>query len=56
MPKMVLLENEYTLGHSASTGPWYRLQPGKLFRSESDGGWAKGSWSYVYLSIDSHLL
>lgn len=43
-PKQVLLENEYTLGHTI-TGRWYRLAPGKVFANMADLGWAKAAYS-----------
>ncbi|ORY79352.1 acyl-coenzyme A synthetase O-MACS [Leucosporidium creatinivorum] len=43
-PKMVLLESEYTLGHTL-TGSWYQLGPGKLFLNMADLGWAKAAYS-----------
>ncbi|SCZ99085.1 BZ3500_MvSof-1268-A1-R1_Chr3-1g05803 [Microbotryum saponariae] len=42
--KMVLLENEYTLGHTI-TGAWYHLAPGKVFANMADLGWAKAAYS-----------
>lgn len=42
-PKMVLLEAEYTLGHTI-TGLWYKVTPGKVMLCMADLGWAKASY------------
>ncbi|GAA5914314.1 uncharacterized protein JCM6883_001812 [Sporobolomyces salmoneus] len=42
-PKLVLLEAEYTLGHTI-TGLWYKITPGKVMCCMADLGWAKASY------------
>lgn len=42
--KQVLLEQEWTLGHTMS-GEWYGLEPGQLFANMADLGWAKAAYS-----------
>ncbi|GAA5936026.1 acyl-CoA synthetase [Sporobolomyces koalae] len=42
-PKLVLLEAEYTLGHTIS-GLWYKIVPGKVMLCMADLGWAKASY------------
>ncbi|GAA5981426.1 hypothetical protein JCM5350_004061 [Sporobolomyces pararoseus] len=42
-PKLVLLEAEYTLGHTI-TGLWYKVTPGKVMCCMADLGWAKASY------------
>ncbi|KAM0748538.1 acetyl-CoA synthetase-like protein [Meredithblackwellia eburnea MCA 4105] len=44
MPKMVLLEAEYTLGHTI-TGHWYRLTSNSVFLNLGDLGWAKAAYT-----------
>ncbi|KAL8277980.1 hypothetical protein RQP46_009612 [Phenoliferia psychrophenolica] len=44
MPKMVLLDAQYTLGHTVS-GAWYRLTSGSVFLNLGDLGWAKAAYS-----------
>ncbi|GAA5884826.1 hypothetical protein JCM16303_007289 [Sporobolomyces ruberrimus] len=42
-PKLVLLEAEYTLGHTIS-GLWYKITPSKVMLCLADLGWAKASY------------
>ncbi|GAA6010179.1 hypothetical protein JCM11491_005378 [Sporobolomyces phaffii] len=42
-PKLVLLEAEYTLGHTI-TGLWYKITPGRVMLCMADLGWAKASY------------
>ncbi len=48
MPKMVLHNCAYPLGHITTAKYWHRVQENKLHMSVSDSGWAKFSWGKIY--------
>lgn len=48
MPKMVLHNCSYPLGHIVTAKYWHQVQDGKLHMSVSDSGWAKFSWGKIY--------
>ncbi|MDR2413013.1 MAG: AMP-binding protein [Rickettsiales bacterium] len=48
MPKMVLHDYTYPLGHINTAVFWQRLQPGDLHFTLSESGWAKCSWGKMY--------
>lgn len=48
MPKMVLHDYTYPLGHINTAVFWQRLEPGDLHFTLSESGWAKCSWGKMY--------
>ena len=48
MPKMVLHDHTYPLGHIVTAKYWQQVREGKLHMSISDSGWAKFGWGKIY--------
>ncbi|MEI6601880.1 MAG: AMP-binding protein [Clostridia bacterium] len=48
MPKMVLLDFFYPLGHIPTAAYWHNIKPGKLHFTVSETGWAKSVWGKIY--------
>jgi len=48
MPKMVLLDFYYPLGHIPTAAYWHNVKPGKLHFTVSETGWAKSVWGKIY--------
>ena len=48
MPKMVMHNFTYPLGHIVTAKYWQRVQENKLHMSVSDSGWAKFGWGKIY--------
>ncbi|MBN2140006.1 MAG: AMP-binding protein [Desulfovibrionaceae bacterium] len=48
MPKMVLHDHSYPLGHYATAALWHDLEPGDVHLTLSDTGWAKSVWGKFY--------
>lgn len=48
MPKMVLHDFEYPLGHITTAKYWQRVEDGGLHLTVSDSGWAKFAWGKIY--------
>ncbi len=48
MPKMVLHDHEYPLGHYFTATYWHNLEPGDLHMAVADTGWAKAAWGKIY--------
>jgi len=48
MPKMVLLDFFYPLGHIPTAAYWHNVKPGKLHFTVSETGWAKSVWGKIY--------
>lgn len=48
MPKMVLHDYEYPLGHIVTAKYWQRCQDGGRHLTVSDSGWAKFAWGKIY--------
>ena len=48
MPKMVLHNFEYPLGHITTAKYWNQVEDGKLHLTMSDSGWAKFGWGKIY--------
>ncbi len=48
MPKMVLLDCSYPLGHIQTAVYWLRCQEGGLHLTVSETGWAKSVWGKLY--------
>lgn len=48
MPKMVVHDFRYPLGHILTAKFWQNLQPGDLHFTHADTGWAKTSWGKIY--------
>ena len=48
MPKMVLHNFLYPLGHIATACYWQNCRPGGLHLTIADTGWAKASWGKLY--------
>ncbi len=48
MPKMVLHDQTYPLGHIVTAKYWQQVQENKLHMSVSDSGWAKFGWGKIY--------
>ncbi len=48
MPKMVLLDCAYPLGHIQTAVYWLRCQDGGLHLTVSETGWAKSVWGKLY--------
>ena len=48
MPKMVLHNHEYPLGHIFTATYWHDVEPGDLHMAVADTGWAKACWGKFY--------
>jgi len=48
MPKMILHDHEYPLGHIVTAKYWHRVQDGGLHLVMADSGWAKFGWGKIY--------
>ncbi|SBW07704.1 Acyl-coenzyme A synthetase ACSM4 [uncultured delta proteobacterium] len=48
MPKMVLHNHEYPLGHYFTAAYWHNVEPGDLHMAVADTGWAKAAWGKFY--------
>jgi acetyl-CoA synthetase len=48
MPKMVLHNHEYPLGHYFTAAYWHNVEPGDLHMALADTGWAKAAWGKFY--------
>ena len=48
MPKMVLHNHEYPLGHMFTATYWHDIEPGDMHMAVADTGWAKASWGKFY--------
>ncbi len=48
MPKMVLHDHYYPLGHIVTAVYWQQVQPGGLHLTVSETGWAKSVWGKLY--------
>ena len=48
MPKMVVHDHSYPLGHITTAKYWQRVNDGTLLFNPADSGWAKFGWSKIY--------
>ncbi len=48
MPKMILHDHEYPLGHIVTANYWHRVEDGGLHLVMADSGWAKFGWGKIY--------
>ena len=48
MPKMVMHDYSYPLGHITTAKYWQRVTDGGLHLTASDSGWAKFGWGKIY--------
>ncbi|MCL1999963.1 MAG: AMP-binding protein [Planctomycetes bacterium] len=48
MPKMILHDFDYPLGHITTAKYWQRVEDGGLHLTMSDSGWAKFGWGKIY--------
>jgi len=48
MPKMILHDFLYPLGHITTAYFWHRVQDGALHLTASDSGWAKFAWGKIF--------
>lgn len=48
MPKMILHNFAYPIGHILTAKYWQHTQEGKLHLTMSDSGWAKFAWGKIY--------
>ncbi len=48
MPKMILHNFAYPIGHILTAKYWQRVEEGKLHLTMSDSGWAKFAWGKIY--------
>ena len=48
MPKLVVHDQTYPLGHIVTAKFWQRVEDGGLHLSVSDSGWAKFGWGCIY--------
>jgi acetyl-CoA synthetase len=48
LPKMVLHDFTYPLGHLVTARFWQNLSPGGLHLTVADTGWAKAAWGKIY--------
>lgn len=48
MPKMILHDFEYPLGHIVTAKYWQRVEDGGLHLTIADSGWAKFGWGKIY--------
>lgn len=48
MPKMIVHDYTYPLGHIITAKYWQHVEDGKLHLTMSDSGWAKFAWGKIY--------
>lgn len=48
MPKMILHDYTYPVGHIITAKYWQHCEDGKLHLTMSDSGWAKFGWGKIY--------
>ena len=48
MPKMIMHNYAYPIGHILTAKYWQRVEEGKLHLTMSDSGWAKFAWGKIY--------
>ncbi|MCL2296579.1 MAG: AMP-binding protein [Methanomassiliicoccaceae archaeon] len=48
MPKMVLHDNTYSIGHIFTAKHWHNVDPDGLHYTIADTGWAKVAWGKIY--------
>ncbi len=48
MPKMIVHDFTYPLGHIVTAKYWQQVEDGKLHLTMSDSGWAKFAWGKIY--------
>ncbi|MBE6551254.1 MAG: acetyl-CoA synthetase [Ruminococcaceae bacterium] len=48
MPKMILHDFTYPLGHITTANYWHRVDDGALHLTVCDSGWAKFAWGKIY--------
>jgi len=48
MPKMLLHNHEYPLGHIFTATYWHDIEPGDMHMAVADTGWAKAAWGKFY--------
>ena len=48
MPKMIIHDYTYPLGHIVTAKYWQQVEDGKLHLTMSDSGWAKFAWGKIY--------
>jgi len=48
MPKMILHDFEYPLGHITTAHYWHHVEDGGLHLTVCDSGWAKFAWGKIY--------
>lgn len=48
MPKMILHNYAYPIGHILTAKYWQHVEDGKLHLTMSDSGWAKFAWGKIY--------
>ena len=48
MPKMILHDFTYPIGHIVTAKYWQRVEEGKRHMTASDSGWAKFAWGKIY--------
>ena len=48
MPKLVVHDQTYPLGHIVTAKFWQRVEDGGLHLTVSDSGWAKFGWGCIY--------
>ncbi len=48
MPKMILHNYAYPIGHILTAKYWQHVEEGKLHLTMSDSGWAKFAWGKIY--------
>ena len=48
MPKMIIHDYDYPLGHIVTAHYWQRTEEGGLHLTVSDSGWAKFAWGKIY--------
>jgi Acyl-coenzyme A synthetases/AMP-(fatty) acid ligases len=48
MPKMIVHDFTYPLGHIVTAKYWQRVEDAKLHLTMSDSGWAKFAWGKIY--------
>lgn len=48
MPKMILHDYSYPLGHIVTAKYWHKIEDGGLHLTVADSGWAKFAWGKIY--------
>ncbi len=48
MPKMILHDYSYPIGHILTAKYWHHVEEGKLHLTMCDSGWAKFAWGKIY--------